>query len=124
MHPLRRVHTTAGKESVKRLIPVKTMAKNHRIALQEGNAVFDFCNSTGFAIVSRDIKKKLDESTSSLIAETDRDKAEVFRIRAQTWKEVITMFARYLQDRESAEKALIRKKKVLSPQGEVSSEQD
>lgn len=121
---MRRVTTPAGKESVKRLIPTKVMAKNHRIALQEGNAVFNFCNSPGFAIVSRDIKKKMDDLTNALISEVNRDKAEVLRIKAQTWKEVITMFARYLQDREAAEKTILRKKTDFSPQGEVSPEQD
>lgn len=124
MHPMRKVHTPVGKESVRQLLPKKVLAKNHSIVLKEGNAVFDFCNSLGFAIVSRDIKQKLESLNKSWTDAKNKDEAENFRIKAQTWKEVITMFARYLQDREAAEKALQQKKKNFSPQGEVSSEQD
>jgi len=124
MHPLRKVHTPSGQESVKELIPKKVVAKNHRIALEEGTKVFDFCNSPGFAILSRDVKGKLDELNKAWLGSKTKEEAENLRIKAQTWHEVIEMLARYLQDKESAEKALRRKPNDLSPQGEVSSEQD
>ena len=124
MHPLRRVHTPSGIESVKKLLPTKVLAKNHRIALEEGNQIFDFCNSPGFAILSRDIKNTLNELNAGWVNAKSKEEAENLRIKAQTWHEVITMIGRYLQDRESAEKALRKKKSDFSPQGDVSSEQD
>lgn len=124
MHPLRKVHTPSGKESVRELLPKKTLAKNHRIALEEGTKVFDFANSPGFAILSRDIKSKLDELNKAWLKANNKEEAENLRIKAQTWHEVVEMISRYLQDKESAEKALRKKSTDFSPQGEVSSEQD
>ena len=124
MHPMRKVHTPSGQEGVRELLPKKVIAKNHKIALEEGNKVFDFCNSPGFAILSRDIKAKVSELNKAWVNAASKDDAENLRIKAQTWHEVIAMIGRYLQDRESAEKALTKKKSDFSPQGEVSSEQD
>lgn len=124
MHALRKVTIPNVKHIVKDLIPTKTLLKNHRIALEEGNKVFDFANSPGFAILLRDIKQKVNDLHSQWTKAPDKDSAEIFRIKGQVWDEVIVMVGRYLQDREAAVKSLRNKKKVYSPQGEVSSEQD
>lgn len=111
------------KQIVRELLPTKTLLKNHRIALEEGNKIFDFANSPGFAILLRDIKKKIDDLRHDWLRAESKEKAEIFRIKGQVWDEVIIMVGRYLQDREAAEKALKNKKKDFSPQGEVTSEQ-
>lgn len=123
MHPLRKIRLPDIKNEIKDLIPTKVLLKNHRIALEEGNKVFDFANSPGFAILLRDIKQKIDQLKSSWLKAPDKEQAEIFRIKGQVWDEVIVMCGRYLQNREVAEKALRNKKKIYSPQGEVTSDQ-
>jgi len=125
MHPLRRVTLPQTKEVIKHLVPPQVLQKNNRIALEEGNAVFDFANSPGFAILLRDVKLKKEELFATWTKAPNKEQAEVARIKAQVWDQVIEMCGRYLQDRENAEKSIRNKTKSkdLNPQGDVTPEQ-
>jgi len=64
-------------------------------ATHEANVLRNFCQHEGFAILQREVAKKLNDDRSEWL-KADRDKAEAIRIQSQAWGEIDSLLKRLI----------------------------